>query len=259
MTRPALTCPRLADMDRVAHGFFTAEGGVSKGAVAGNNCGFGADDDPAAVQTNRDASMTTLGLDPSKLTTVYQQHTAEVVLADAPWPQTANPVADALVSKTPGVALGILTADCAPILLVDPEAAVIGAAHAGWKGAVGGVLANTLEAMEAIGARVDRVHAAIGPTIFGVNYEVGDGFHDTVLNVDAAADAHFFKPTPEAKWHFDLPGYVVQRLKEDGVASITPALADTYAEQDTMFSYRRATHNGVADYGRHVSIISLRS
>ena len=258
MSRPYLTCPHLQGMNAIAHGFFTAEGGVSRGQVTGNNCGFGADDDPAAVQSNRDACVASLSLDTSQLTTVYQRHTAEVVLADAAWTHAEAPVADALVSKTPGVSLGILTADCAPVLLADSHAGVVGAAHAGWKGAVGGVLANAVEAMETIGARADRIHAAIGPTIFGTNYEVGDEFRTRVLVIDPAAEPFFFKPDADSKWHFDLPDYVRHQLEREGVTSVTPSLADTYANTSTMFSYRRATHEGAADYGRHVSIIAVR-
>lgn len=236
----------------VPHGFLGRRGGVSRGLVAGLNIGHGADDEGEAVAENRRRAVAAV-LPGAELATVYQVHSPDVVEVHAPWPHEDRPRADAMVANRPGLLLGVVTADCAPVLLVDVEAGVIGAAHAGWRGAHGGVLENTVAAMERLGARADRIAAAIGPAIAQASYEVAASFRESF----AEADGHFFAIGRPGHWQFDLEGYAAARLAAAGVRTIDPLSLDTYADAERFFSYRRATHRSEPTYGRQFSLIGL--
>jgi polyphenol oxidase len=225
--------------------------------VAGLNIGHGAEDDAEAVSENRRRAVAAV-LPEAKLATVYQMHSPDVVEVDAPWPHDERPRADAMVTNRPGLLLGIVTADCAPVLLADREAGVIGAAHAGWRGAFGGVLENTVAAMERLGARRERIVAAIGPTIAQPSYEVDSSFHDRLVDHDAA-NIDLLEPGAANHYQFDLPAYVERRLRYygAGVETVEDLGLDTYADDDRFFSYRRATHRGEPTYGRQFSLIGL--
>ncbi len=253
-----LTSKNLSTLPRVAHGFFGRTGGVSTGVFASLNCGPGSGDDLKAVAENRTRALRELSSDPNaQLLTVYQVHGAEAVIVTAPWAVDSRPKADAMVTRHPGLALGVLTADCAPVLLADAEAGVIGAAHAGWKGALAGVTESALRAMETLGADRARTAAAIGPSIAQENYEVSDEFRRTFAAADAK-NARFFCPSDRPDhWRFDLPGYVEARLRAAGVAGVESIVACTYAREQDFFSFRRATHRGEKDYGRQLSAILL--
>ncbi|HJN59858.1 MAG TPA: peptidoglycan editing factor PgeF [Alphaproteobacteria bacterium] len=247
----------LAAAGAVRHGFFTRAGGVSSGLYASLNCGHGSNDEYDAVRENRSRAAAVLGLTADDLCTAYQTHGAAHVVVEKAWRHAAAPRADALVSNTPGVALGILTADCAPVLLADGNNRVIGAIHAGWRGALGGVLEAGVEGMRRLGARVAHIGAVIGPTIGPDSYEVGAEFPAPFLAHDRAAEA-FFRPAPrEAHYLFDLPGYVAHRLEALGLAEVARLGRDTYAEEEQFFSYRRNSHNGHGDYGRLLAAIAL--
>lgn len=239
----------------VAHGFLGRRGGVSKGAVAGLNVGLGAGDDDAAVATNRARAVAAV-LPGAALTTVYQIHSPLCVTATGPWPDALRPHADALVTDRPGLLLGIVTADCAPVLFADVEAGVVGAAHAGWKGALGGVTDATLTAMEALGARRGQIVAAVGPCIAQPSYEVDASFAARFA-ADDPASARFFAAGAPGHFQFDLSGYVAARLEVAGVGRVEQAGLDTYGDAERFFSFRRATHRGAANYGRQLSLIGL--
>jgi YfiH family protein len=245
----------LANEPGLTHGFFTREGGVSTGVYASLNCGPGSRDAPAAVAENRTRAIA--ALDPkARLVTLAQIHSATVHTVGADWDFGARREGDGLVTAQPGVALGILTADCTPVLFADAQARVIGAAHAGWKGAAGGVLEATIAAMEKLGAKAARLVAAIGPTISQANYEVGQDLRDRF----SGGDARFFAPADRSgHFRFDLPGYVAQRLKKAGVAAVSDLALCTYPQENGLFSYRRTTHRGEADYGRELSAIVLKN
>ncbi|HJW41760.1 MAG TPA: peptidoglycan editing factor PgeF [Rhizomicrobium sp.] len=246
-----LTSQALGD---IAHGFFGRTGGVSTGIHESLNCGPGSGDDPAAVAENRRRVSERLGA--AALNTLHQIHSPAVVTVTDSWQR--RPQADGMVTDRTGIALGILTADCAPVLFADAQAGVIGAAHAGWKGALGGVLEATLDAMEALGARRARIAAAIGPCISQPNYEVGPEFLARFVAADSAY-ARFFVPSDRAEHHrFDLEGFVADRLARAGVDKIEALHACTYGRAADFFSFRRATHNHEADYGREISAIVLR-
>ena len=238
------------------HGFLGRRGGVSVGELAGLNVGYGSSDEREAIDENRRRAIAAL-LPGAELATVHQIHSPRVVVAERAWPIDARPNADAMVSVTPGLLLGILTADCAPILFADAEAGVIGAAHAGWRGALAGVAEATVDAMEKLGAQRGRIVAAVGPCIAQASYEVDAAFRANFIEHDAADD-RFFTDGPSGKPHFDLAGFVVQRLTGAGVGQTEALHLDTYADADRFYSYRRATHRGEADYGRQVSLIALR-
>lgn len=258
MSLPIVTSPMLGRLPGLRHGFFTRQGGVSTGLYASLNCGVGSGDDTAAVAENRSRACTALGLPAAALTTVYQVHGDEVLTLDAPWPADApRPKADGLVSATSGVALGILTADCVPVLLADAQARVIGACHAGWKGALGGITDATLRAMRRLGAAPLRIAAAIGPSIRQASYEVGAEFPAAFLAADLA-NARFFQPgARDGHFQFDLPGYVAARLALAGIATIDDLARDTRSESEHFFSYRRTTLAQEPDYGRQLSAIAL--
>ncbi|HYE01135.1 MAG TPA: peptidoglycan editing factor PgeF [Alphaproteobacteria bacterium] len=238
------------------HAFFTRRGGVSEGLYAALNCGLGSNDDRGRVTENRRRAAAALGVGGERLVTAYQIHSPDVVEVTTPWAPGEAPKADALVTRTPGIALGVLSADCAPLLFADAEARVVGAAHAGWKGAFGGVAERTIEAMERLGARRDRIAAAIGPCIARASYEVGPEFAARFTDSDPAT-ARFFEPRPGSdRLHFDLPAYLLSRLAAAGIAAIALG-RDTCAEADTFFSYRRSVLNGEPDYARGLSAIVI--
>ena len=247
-----VTVPALQGLP---HGFLGRRGGVSTGDVAGLNTGLGAEDDPAAVAENRRRAIAAVAPGAS-LVTVYQIHSADCVTASAPWPDSERPRGDALVTDRPGLMLGILTADCAPVLLADRAAGVIGAAHAGWKGALAGVTDRTIAAMIALGARRERIVAAIGPCIAQPSYEVDDGFRARFAAADPANALYFALGAP-GHWQFDLAGYVAARLAAAGIGEVAATGLDTYALPDRFYSYRRATHRGEVTYGRQISLIAL--
>jgi hypothetical protein len=246
----------LAGIAGIRHGFFTREGGVSEGVYASLNCGFGSGDAPEAVAENRRRALARLGLGAGSLVTAYQAHGIDVAVVERPWAHGAAPRADAMVTRVPGVALGILTADCAPVLLADAEARVAGAAHAGWRGALGGVIEAAIAAMERLGARRASIAAAIGPAIGRASYEVGPEFRQAFLD-HAAGNSAFFDAAASGKFRFDLAGYVEQRLVAAGIGTIGRIAADTCADDARFFSWRRTSLAGGRDYGRALSAIAL--
>ena len=239
------------------HGFFTRRGGVSTGAFASLNCSLSSPDDRDAVMENRGLVADALGVKRAHLAGVTQVHGTAVARVDAPWEPGAGPRADAMVTARRGVALGVITADCAPVLFADFEAGVAGAAHAGWRGAVAGVIEATIEAMVALGARTAHIAAAVGPCIGQDSYEVAADLRDAVL-ARAAADARFFgSGRRPQRWQFDLAGYCAARLADAGVAHVAVAGVDTLAEQDRFFSHRRRTLAGGGPIGHQISAIAL--
>jgi YfiH family protein len=239
----------------VRHGFLGRAGGVSQGEVAGLNVGLGSGDDLTLVAENRRRAVAAVAPG-AALATVYQVHSAECVTVSSPWPADERPHADALVTDRPGVVLGILTADCAPVLFADLEAGVIGAAHAGWKGAIGGVTDATITAMERLGADRSRISAVVGPCIAQASYEVDAAFRDRFC-AQGESNAEYFASGSPGHWQFDLESYVADRLTRAGLASVDKLGLDTYAAPQRFFSYRRACHRGEAAYGRQISLISL--
>ncbi|MBC8339240.1 MAG: peptidoglycan editing factor PgeF [Rhodospirillales bacterium] len=261
-----ITAQSLNQSGRVRHAFFTRAGGVSQGLFGSLNCGFGSGDNPDHVAANRTRAMTRLVEDAGEvgravnLVTLYQVHSPDVAVVEEPWDPGDAPKADAAVTNRPGVALGILTADCVPVLFADTQAnsgkGVIGAAHAGWKGALGGITEATVEAMRSLGAEPSRIRAAIGPCIRQDSYEVGPEFRVRFADADPA-NGRFFRPsTRDGHFLFDLPGYIGRKLDVLGIAFETCA-GDTCADEHRFFSYRRATHRGEQDYGRGLSAILL--
>lgn len=241
----------------VAHGFFTRDGGVSEGIYASLNCGLGSKDDGAAVLENRNRVAHHLGAAPGQLVTLFQIHSDVAIIADAPIPRERLPKADAVVTRTPGLVVGALAADCAPVLLADPHARVVAAAHAGWRGALGGILESTVAAMQSLGASVGRIRAAVGPCIGQDAYEVGPEFEAAFLARDPANRRYFVRPTPEARPHFDLAGYVAHRLQRAGLAVVQQRAPCTFAGESNLFSYRRSNQLRQSDYGRQISAIVL--
>jgi YfiH family protein len=256
-TATFLTAESLSDAKAVAHGFFTRRGGVSDGLYTSLNVGYGSGDDPTRVAENRRRAMAVLSRQAPHLNTVYQCHGADVAVAENAWEPADSPKADAIVTTRPGLAIGILTADCTPVLLADADNRVVGGAHAGWRGALGGVLAAAVDAMEALGATRKSIRAAVGPTIAQASYEVGPEFPAAFLDQDAE-NSRFFRPSERAGHHmFDLPGYVRRRLEGLGLGAIDVLDNDTCAESADFYSYRRATLCGEGDYGRGLSAIML--
>lgn len=241
----------------IRHGFFTRDGGVSDGLFASLNCGFGSGDAAERVAENRARAAARLDVQPARLVTCYQIHSADVIAVEAPWPREAAPRADGLVTTAPGIALGVLAADCAPVLLADAAARVIGACHAGWRGALTGVVESTVEEMRRQGARLERIVAVVGPSIGKLSYEVGPEFPAPFLATDPA-DADLFRPALRPQHLlFDLAGYILRRLKRLGVGAADATGGDTAAEDQRFFSYRRACLRGERDYGRVISAIAL--
>ncbi len=247
----------LAQIEGIRHAFFTREGGVSSGVYGSLNAGVGSNDAPENVAANRGRMAAALGVPPERFLTCYQIHSPNVVVATEPWSADARPRADAIVTATPGLAIGVSTADCGPVLFADADAGVIGAAHAGWRGALAGVTDQTIAAMERLGAVRGRIRAAIGPMIRQPNYETGPDLQERFL-AEGAANSRFFRPSDRADhFMFDLAGYVAARLAAAGVGTIEDIDACTYAAPETFFSYRRMTHRGEPDYGRHINAIVL--
>lgn len=245
------------DLIPVPHGFFTRRGGVSAGPFSSLNCSLSGQDAREAVLENRGRAARALGAVPDKLMGLTQVHGHDVVAVKEPWQAGAGPRADAMVTDRKGVALGIVTADCAPVLFADTEAGVVGAAHAGWRGAVSGVIEATLLAMVALGARAERVTAAVGPCIGQASYEVGSDLRGAVL-AHTPGDAAFFVPgRREDRWQFDLPGYCAARLRQAGVGGVAVIGADTLADEDRFFSHRRRTLAGGGPIGHQISVIVL--
>jgi YfiH family protein len=245
-------------LDGVAHGFFTREGGHSTGLFASLNCGMGSSDDRDTVLKNRTLVADRLGVGRDALLSAYQVHSADAVLVSGPWdPDAERPRADGLVTSTPGVALGVLTADCGPVLFADPQARVIGAAHAGWKGALTGVTTSTLELMEEQGASRSRIIAVIGPMISQAAYEVGPEFPARFTDADPANRRYFKPSTRPDHAMFDLPAYLADRLRAEGVGTVVNLSLCTFSDEQRFFSYRRATHRREKDYGRLISAIAL--
>jgi YfiH family protein len=246
---------RSVSLGELPHGFLGRRGGVSTGELAGLNVGYGSNDGRAAIDENRRLAIEAL-LPEAQLATVHQVHSAEVVYAERPWPQGERPRADAMVTDRPNLLLGILTADCAPVLFADRYAGVIGAAHAGWRGALAGVTDSTIAAMERLGASRERIQAAVGPCIAQPSYEVDQGFRLRFMEHDPA-NHRFFIEGSAGRPHFDLEAYVVHRLIAAGIGEVEGMDLDTYADADRFYSYRRATHRGEADYGRQLSAIAI--
>ena len=247
----------LATTGNIRHAFFTREGGVSDGIYASLNGGIGSRDQPAHVGENRTRMATQVGVAPDHLLSLYQIHSPDVVVVETPWTVDQRPRADAMVTRQPGLALGISTADCGPVLFADAEAGVIGAAHAGWKGAFTGVLEATLDAMVAQGAERSRIAVALGPMIRQQSYEVGAEFVEKFV-ATGADNTRFFAPgAREGHAQFDLPGYIASRLTRAGISRIDDLGLCTYADGARFYSYRRSCHRAEPDYGRHISAIAL--
>jgi hypothetical protein len=241
----------------VRHGFFTREGGYSQGIFASLNCGLGSGDDLANVRRNRAIVSDALGVAADRLVTVHQHHSSDVIHVTEPWMPEARPKADAMVTRERGLAIGVLTADCGPLLFADPEAGVAGAAHAGWKGALNGIASRTLAAMESLGAARQNIIAVVGPTISQAAYEVGPEFPAHFTDADPA-NKKFFRPSGRANHAmFDLPGYLAEQLGKLGVGSVVNLGICTFADEQRFFSYRRTTHRREHDYGRQISAIAL--
>jgi YfiH family protein len=238
-----------------AHVFLGRQGGVSAGVYASLNCGPGSGDDAQAVAENRRRALAQLGA--KHLNTLYQVHSSDAVIVTQGWTREGAPHADGMATKERGIALGVLAADCAPVLLADVQAGVIGAAHAGWKGALNGIVEATIAAMESLGAQRPHIRAAVGPCIAQDAYEVGPEFFDRFVVDDTRTERFFVKGVKPRHWQFDLSGFVVARLGQAGVGKIDPLNICTYADEDGYFSYRRSTHRSEADYGRNLSAIVL--
>jgi polyphenol oxidase len=241
----------------IRHGFFTREGGISDGLYASLNGGLGSRDTDDRVAENRTRMAGALAVKPACLLTAYQTHSRDVIVADAAWPPQARPRGDAVVTRTPGLAVGVTTAECGPILLADAQARVIGAAHAGWRGALGGIIEATLDAMEKLGADRNRIRAALGPMIRQPNYEVGSDLIARFTAEDAASGRFFCPASRDGHALFDLAGYIATRLARAGIRQFEDLGYCTYADTARFFSFRRSTHRGEGDYGRHVNAIVL--
>jgi YfiH family protein len=251
-----LASPLLSAVPGLRHAFFSRAGGVSSGIYASLNAGIGSRDDPACVAENRRRMAERMGVQPPHFLTVHQTHSPDAIVATAPWENGSRPMADAIVTRIAGLAIGATAADCGPILLVDPNARVIGAAHAGWKGALAGVLESAIGAMETLGADRNGIIAAIGPLIRQPSYEVGAEFVDRFIEADTENALFFMPSVREGHSMFDLAGYIRRRLENAGVLMIDDIGVDTYADQN-FFSYRRSVHRKEPDYGRHVHAIVL--
>ncbi len=253
---PSHTASRLSAAG-VRHGFFTRNGGVSTGIYQSLNCGRGSKDDRAHVEENRARVAAALGVSATALIGPRQAHTARVVVAGAVWSIADAPEADGVVTRTPGLAIGVLSADCAPVLMADQQAKVIAAVHAGWKGAKAGIIEAAVAAMESQGANRGQIVAAIGPCISKAAYEVGPEFEAAFLSDDKANERFFHRVTPESKPHFDLPGYVNTYLEKAGIGCIETLALCTYENESSLFSHRRAVHRSEPDYGRQISAIVI--
>ncbi|WP_230531630.1 peptidoglycan editing factor PgeF [Microvirga roseola] len=251
-----IAAPELTSYPNIHHAFFTRQGGVSEGIYASLNGGLGSSDDPAKVAENRRRMAEEMGVAPEALVSIHQTHSADAVIVEGPW-AGERPKADGMATNVQGVALAITTADCGPVLFADPHASVIGAAHAGWRGAATGILEATIEAMESLGARREKIVAVLGPTISQAAYEVGPDFVARFTDMDPA-NRRFFEPG-ERPDHamFDLPGFIGSRLQAAGIGEFANLGLCTYSDEERFYSYRRTTHCGEPDYGRLISAITL--
>jgi polyphenol oxidase len=252
-----LQAASLATLARIRHAFFTRSGGVSQGVYASLNGGVGSSDAPDNVAENRARMAAALGVNADRLLTPYQIHSPDVVVATEPWPRENRPRADAIVTRVPRLAIGVSTADCGPLLFADGEAGVVGAAHAGWRGALTGVIEATIAAMEQLGADRTRITAALGPTIRQPNYEVGPEFVARFLAADSGNSRFFTTSTRAGHAMFDLAGYIAERVGRAGIVQFEDLGLCTYAEPERFFSYRRTTLSGEPDYGRHINAIAV--
>lgn len=250
-----ISAANLAALHGIRHGFFTRPGGVSDGIYAGLNCGLGSSDDSARVLENRRRVCEHLGGAHGAVVTLYQEHGTTALAIDKPVDRDSLPKADAVVTSTPGLVIGVLTADCGPLLFADPDAKIVAAAHAGWRGAVGGIIESTIAEMERIGAKRSRIAAALGPCINQNAYEVGAEFEANVIARDPAGARFFARSNAKAKPHFDLPGYVLNRLRGAGITNIVNEARCTHATESLFYSYRRTTQRKETDYGRQISAI----
>ena len=253
-----LGSPLLSAIPGLRHAFFTRDGGVSDGIYAGLNGGIGSHDDPANVAENRRRMAKQMGVAPNHFLTLFQTHSPDTVVASGPWQSTSRPRGDAIVTRIAGLSIGVTAADCGPILLVDPTARVIGAAHAGWKGALTGIVESTIAAMETLGAERSGIVAAIGPLIRQHSYEVGGEFVERFMAADAENALYFIPSAREGHAMFDLAGFVRTRLENAGVLMIDDVGVDTYSDP-RFYSYRRSVHRNEPDYGRHVHAIVLEA
>lgn len=255
MTLAPIQSAALAALSNIRHGFFTRVGGVSNGIYASLNCGLGSNDEADHVLENRARIAAHLGASHAGIVTLYQEHGATAMTVTGPVDRANLPKADAVVTKTKGLAIGILTADCGPVLFADPVAKVVAAAHAGWRGAAGGILESAVAEMQRQGATRANIHACLGPCITQPAYEVGDDFRNTLVAADPAYDAFFAVPAGGSKPHFDLPGFIALRLHRLGLVSVTSAAVCTHANESKFFSYRRTCQRQEPDYGRQISAI----
>lgn len=255
-TAPALRSS-LLDHPRIRHAFFTRAGGVSTGVYESLNGGVGSDDDPNAVAENRRRMARTIGVDAQRFLVPYQIHSADALEVAFPFAVDQRPRCDALVTRARSIGLGVTGADCGIILFADAEAGVVGAAHAGWKGALTGVLESTLQKMEELGASRPAIHAVLGPTISKASYEVGPEFVARFIESDGRHGRFFTPSTREGHSMFDLPGFIGMRLRAAGVGAFEDLAIDTYDEANNVFSYRRSVHRKEPDYGRHIAAIAL--
>ena len=244
-------------LDGIRHGFFTRRGGVSTGIYDSLNVGLGSDDTRDFVVENRDRVAAKFDLSAERLVSPYQIHSPDVITVQGPWHHGADRKADALVTSEPGLAIGVSTADCGPVLFADSRAGVLGAAHSGWKGAVSGILENTVKAMEAVGARRQDIVAVLGPTISQASYEVGPEFRERFVAAAPEYQAYFVSSKRQGHYMFDLPAFITDGLERMGLGTVADLGLCTYAGEDRFFSYRRATHRNEPDYGRQISAISL--
>ncbi len=257
MTIPFISSPCLAEIPHIRHGFFTRSGGVSNGIYASLNAGPGSNDDTAAVTENRRRIAATLGLAPPALRSLYQIHSTDIVEVTDDLPDAERPKGDAMVCQLPALGLGILTADCIPILFADRHNKIAAAAHAGWKGALGGVMEATVAEMELRGSKREDIVAAIGPAIAQRSYEVGADYREIFVASNTDYADYFVDGARDDHYQFDLPGFVEDRLNESGLVEVENLALDTYSDETRFFSYRRTTHHGEADYGRQISVICL--
>lgn len=252
-----LRADALSRLAGLRHAFFTRRGGVSEGIYAGLNGGLGSSDDPRAVAENRARMASTLRVAPDRFLTMNQVHSADVVTVDAPYDEDSRPRADGIVTRTRGLALGVTHADCGSLLFADPSAGVVGAAHAGWRGALSGIVEATVDAMERLGAEREAITVVLGPTIGPRSYEVGPEFVERFAAADGSSVRHVQRGASEERALFDLPGYIAQRALAAEVGTFVDMALDTYPDEERFFSYRRTTHRGEPDYGRLISAIVL--
>ncbi|WP_082735759.1 peptidoglycan editing factor PgeF [Polycladidibacter stylochi] len=257
MSLPVICEEKFSRSPQIRHGFFTRQGGVSTGIYESLNVGRGSHDNSENVEANRARIATYLGVSANHLLTSYQVHSSDVAIVSTPF-TNEPPKLDALATNTPGIALGVLTADCGPVLFADPKAGVIAAAHAGWKGALGGILQATIEKMQQLGAHRHNIIATLGPTISGRNYEVGPEFQQKFVAASSHNKRFFNQSNNAGHFMFDLPAYIIEQLEATDIASATNINRCTYEEEQQFFSYRRSTHQKQPDYGRQISAIALQ-